>query len=375
MVDTSSTLIADLFEPRVISITSQRESTCHIHVRPGLLNQIGELLPNVPPFKGDLFIVTDNYIRSLYGDILDNSLQKHGGAHHFIEVARGEEAKTLEVASKVIDQILVKGAHRRGLLVAFGGGAITDLTGFVASIYMRGINYVNIPTTLTAQLDAGIGGKTAVDHHSVKNLIGSFFHPPSVYCDPQVLGSLPTRELKNGLAEAVKVAMISSSELFEFIEFNLESIIDKDIPSLSQLVQAAVRLKVRLLEKDPYEKNLRRSLNFGHSVAHTIEAAKGFSGINHGEAVAIGMACASRIAQKRRLCSKRTIKRLLTLLERAELPTGINDISVEEITKFLEPIKLIRGGSLHFVLPTGIGKVTIRDDISDEEIALAITAQ
>jgi 3-dehydroquinate synthase len=367
--------IADLFESGVISITSQKVSTSHIHVRPGLLNQIGEHLPKAVPFKGDLLIVTDSYIHSLYGDVLHDTLQRHGSSHHFIEVARGEEAKTLEVASKVIDQILAMRGQRRGLVIAFGGGAITDLTGFVASIYMRGINYVNIPTTLTAQLDAGIGGKTAVDHHSAKNLIGSFLHPLSVYCDPQVLVSLPTREIKSGLAEAVKVAMISSHELFEFIEMNLDSIIDKDISSLSQLVQAAIRLKVQLVEKDPYEKNLKRSLNFGHSIAHAIEAAKGFSGINHGEAVAIGMACASRIAQERCLCSKRTMKRLLTLLERAELPTCISDFSTEEITKFLEPIRLIRGGSLHFVLPTGIGKVTIKDDISDEEIAWAITTQ
>ncbi len=367
--------IADLFEPGVIRTTSQKESTCHIHVKAGLLHQIGELLLREVPFKGPLLIVTDPYVRSLYGNILDNSLQKHGCSYHFIEVARGEEAKTLGVASQVIDRILERGGQRQGLVIAFGGGAITDLTGFVASIYMRGIRYVNIPTTLTAQLDAGIGGKTAVDHPSAKNLIGSFFHPPSVYCDPQVLGSLSLREIRNGLAEAVKVAMISSPELFEFIESHLNRILDKDVSCLTQVVRAAIRLKVRLLEKDPYEKKLKRSLNFGHSVAHAIEAQKGFSDIKHGEAVAIGMACASRIAQQRGLCSKSTVNRLLALLERAGMPTCISGLSVEEIARFLRPIHLIRGGSLHYVLPTGIGKVTIKDDISHDEIAQALTAQ
>jgi 3-dehydroquinate synthase len=224
-------------------------------------------------------------------------------------------------------------------------------------------------------LDAGIGGKTAVNHPLAKNLIGSFFHPQSVYCDPQVLGSLSTREIKNGLAEAIKVAMISSPELFEFIEVNLDRILAKNISSLTQLVQASVRLKVRLLEKDPYEKNLKRSLNFGHSVAHAIEASKGFAAIKHGEAVAIGMACASRIAQLRRLCSRRTMIRLVALLDRAGLPTRISDLPVEEIERFLAPINLIRGGSLHYVLPTAVGKVTIRDDISHEEIAGALAAQ
>jgi 3-dehydroquinate synthase len=368
-------LMTDLFEPGIVIVTSQKKCTYQIHVKQGLLNQIGELLLKTVPSKGHLLIVTDPHIRSLYGEILGNSLEKHGCPYRFIQVVQGEEAKTLTVASQVIDKILDMGGQRRGLIIAFGGGSITDMAGFVASIYMRGINYVNIPTTLTAQLDAAIGGKTSVDHPSAKNLIGSFFHPQSVYCDPQVLRTLSNREIKSGLAEAVKVAMISSPGLFEFIEVNLDSILDQNISSLTQVVLAAIRLKVRLLERDPYETDLRRPLNFGHSVAHAIEASQGFVGIEHGEAVAIGMACASRIAQRRRLCSRRTMDRLLELLDRIGLPTHISGLSLDDIARFLEPIRLIRGGSLHFVLPIEVGKAAISDDVSSEEVARAITAQ
>jgi 3-dehydroquinate synthase len=368
-------LMTDLFEPGPISVTSQLSSTYQIHVKPGLLNQIGNLLPKTVPSKGDLLIITDGHIRSLYGEILGNSLERSRFLYHFIEVVQGEKAKTLEVASRVIDDILDVGGQRRSLVVAFGGGAITDMAGFVASVYMRGINYINVPTTLTAQLDAAIGGKTSVDHPSAKNLIGTFFQPQSVYCDPQVLGTLPRREISNGLAEAVKVAMISSPELFEFIETNLDGILERDVSSLTRLVLAAARLKVQLLKEDPYETDLRRPLNFGHSVAHAIEASKGYVGIGHGEAVAIGMACASRIAQRRQLCSTHTTGRLLELLDRIGLPTCISGVLLEDISRFLEPIRLVRGGSLNFVLPTEFGEVLIRDDISDEEVAWAISVQ
>jgi 3-dehydroquinate synthase len=311
----------------------------------------------------------------LYGDTLSNTLAEHGCSYHFIEVAQGEQAKTIEVASRVIDRILEIGGQRRGLILAFGGGAITDLAGFVASVYMRGINYVNIPTTLVAQLDAAIGGKTSVNHASAKNLIGAFSQPQSVHCDPEVLRTLPRIEVINGLAEAIKVAMISSPELFEFIEANLNNIINQDVSFLTQLVRAAIRLKVELLRKDPYEMDLRRSLNFGHSIAHAIEASKEYTGTKHGEAVAIGMASAARIGQRRGLCSEHTTNRLFEILRRAGLPIHDSNLSVESIVRYMEPIRLIRGGSLHFVLPTEMGKVQIRDDISYEEIAWAITTQ
>jgi 3-dehydroquinate synthase len=340
-----------------------------------LINQIGALLPEAVSFKGPLLIITDSHIRSLHGDALCKSLADHACLYHFIEVVQGEDAKTLDVARQVIDKILDVGGQRRSLIIAFGGGAVTDLAGFVASIYMRGINYINIPTTLTAQIDAAIGGKTSVDHPAAKNLIGAFFQPRSVYCDPQVLRTLSKREINNGIAEAVKVAMISSSEFFQFIETNLNNILDQDISSLTTLVLISTRIKAQLLEKDPYETDLRRPLNFGHSIAHAVEALKGFSGIKHGEAVAIGMACATRIALRRQLCSSYTANRLLDLLERIGLPTYLNDISPDTIARFLEPIRLIRGGSLNFVIPTDIGKVIIMDDISNEEIAWAITAQ
>jgi 3-dehydroquinate synthase len=245
---------------------------------------------------------------------------------------------------------------------------ITDLVGFVASIYMRGISYVNIPTTLIAQLDAAIGGKTAINLSSAKNIVGAFHHPKLVLIDPLILETLPVIEIRHGLAEAIKVSMISSGDLFTFIESHLDEALQKKTAVLEFIILQSIQLKLNLLERDPYERNLQRVLNFGHTFGHALETAMGYNGIHHGEAISIGMMVETKLAYKRGVCDNDIVQRLETLLLRAGLPISFSNDSLPEVYRSLREIALVRGNHLNVVLPVDIGNAVVESEIQTDEL-------
>jgi 3-dehydroquinate synthase len=321
-------------------------------------------------------MVTDHTVAAICGERIAAWLSGHGARLDIITIAPGERSKSLETACHIMDQLARSQFGRRDILIAVGGGVVMDTAGWVASSYMRGIPYINVPTTLLAQVDASIGGKVAVDHAMAKNLIGAFYEPQAVVSCVSYLSTLDPRHVRAGLAEAIKTAVIASPELFDYVELHLSSILALEPECLRRLVHGASVIKCRLVERDPYEADLGRALNFGHAIGHAIETATGYGSVLHGEAVSVGMAVEVAIAVARGLLNPATADRVMGILAAADLPVAVQDLrrvpSAEEVVVGLKKVRQIRDGSLRFVLPTELGSVLIADDVTEEEIHTAL---
>lgn len=359
-----------------IIASTQRYVQCEMSIYHGAINSSGSIVKTMIQEHGSnsAIVITDSNVARLHLHKLKNSLEEVGLELYHLVVAPGEASKSLNTAFKLLDELHKRGTERRTLLVGFGGGALCDLVGFVASIYMRGIPYVLIPTTLIAQIDSAIGGKVGVDHARVKNLFGSFYSPLFVLIDPELLQSLPTEELSSGLAEALKVAIIASKDLFEELECMgpIKDAADVEPELLESVIRQAVRTKLALLENDPFELDLNRPLNFGHSIGHALEAVTDYQVYRHGEAVAVGIAIATRIARQRGDCSWNTYERILRYLMCLELDTMIPVMLVQPVWEHLEHIRRVRNGLLRFVIPKDIGAFDIYDDLSSRSYRDAI---
>lgn len=322
-------------------------------------------------------IICDNNVRPLYLDSVRGLLEAEGISCADLEVPAGELSKSVATAQGLWDDLRRLGVRRRSVLIALGGGVVCDLVGFVASGYMRGVPYVNVGTSLMGQVDGAIGGKVGVDHRTGKNLIGAFYHPGLVVIDPECLKTLPRREIVNGLAEVVKVAMISSADLFarlERIDLGKEEdgpIGDALLRRFDPIISEAIRIKLDLLAPDPFEQDLHRLLNLGHSVGHALEAATSYTRYRHGEAVAIGIATVSAIAANEGICSRETLQRILDLLRRLGLPAAVPEELRNAVWAHLESIRLVRNGKLLLVLPFQIGQCEIIDDVSRDQLDAA----
>jgi 3-dehydroquinate synthase len=326
--------------------------------------------------QGRMAIVTDETVAALHVGTLVDALGLRGITATVTAIPPGEGSKALATAVGLLDELAHSSVGRRDLLVACGGGVVLDTAGWVASAYMRGIPYANVPTTLLGAVDAAIGGKVAVDHTVAKNLIGAFYQPIGVVSNIEYLTTLPDRQIRAGLAEVIKKGMIASPELFAAIETDLEAILGQDVAALERLVRSASATKCELVARDPYENDLRRPLNFGHTVGHAVETVTGYGPVLHGEAVAFGMAVAARIALARGWLDPGVCDRLVTLLHRAGLPHAIGQLGAEidpdAVVAALGKIRLIRAGRLRFVLPLDVGTVAIADDVTEEEIHRAL---
>lgn len=333
----------------------------------GLIDDCGKIVKGLSIGR-DAFVVTNRRVLSLFGSKLRRSLTNSGFTVRFDIVEGSEKAKSVETASGVLNRLSRYDVNRSLFIIALGGGVVGDLAGFVASVYKRGVPYVQIPTTLLAQVDSSIGGKVAIDLPAAKNLVGSFYQPKTVISDVSAIGLLPAREMRNGLAEIIKYGIISDPALFTFIEKNLENILDADVRALRRIVSSCAKIKAAVVMKDEYDrKGIRAVLNYGHTIGHAIEVAGGFS-YSHGEAVALGMIAAGRIAIELGIDSENNAERIETLVSRVGLPTRIKGISIPKIYQAHLHDKKFIGSKNRFILSSKIGTTLMAEGVPDSAI-------
>lgn len=333
------------------------------------LQEFGSYLESRYGTSGHYLIITNTLVADLYAEKVMDGLKQF--RTELITVPDNEEEKSLERINKLTDQALRCRADRDTMVIALGGGVIGDLAGFFASIYMRGLRYFHIPTTLLAQIDSSIGGKVAVNHSSGKNLLGAFSPPQAVWTDFETLKTLPWKEIQNGLAETIKNAMIADPDLFDFIEDHIEDIKSMDFKVMKELALRSLAVKVRVVSEDEKEKGVRVILNLGHSFGHALETEAGYRGITHGQGVSIGLVASANLAHERKLLNENQIKRLVSVLERIELPTSTEACDPQILLQHMAADKKNKAGNKVLVLPVGIGKSSIATDCSDEEILRA----
>jgi len=343
-----------------ISVRGRREMHPYtIHINRGGINQVGRVLKKRWP-KSKVIILTDDTVYGLWHKHLAKSLAGAGIKEHTITIRNGERFKDLKTYNEIVRQMVDLQADRHSVLIAFGGGVIGDLGGLVAATYMRGIDLVQIPTTLVAQIDSSIGGKTAIDHQKAKNLIGCFYNPHLVLTDPEVLATLPDHDYLNGLFEAVKIALVGNKQLYAFIAKNLTGIQKRRQALVIELVGRCVREKVKVVQRDPFDRHHRMMLNFGHTFGHALETAKAYRGISHGEAVGWGMLLALRISHILGYCDSSKVKDvnnlIRTLLGRKKRPGVI----ASEIWKTMTLDKKSQDGAVRFILLKSIGRPIIK---------------
>jgi 3-dehydroquinate synthase len=337
------------------------------------LHQLGPHLKSLQ-LGNSLFVITTSNINRLYGEQLLCSLKKAGFATRdicLIQVPDGEQSKSVEQWLKLLDELyrFDRELHRQVTLINFGGGVVGDLGGYVAASYRRGIDYVQVPTTLLSHVDSAVGGKVGIDFKEAKNLIGAFYQPRLVWADVSLLKTLDKRQIRSGLAEVIKYGVICSPELFSYLEEHHTDVLNLDPQALQYVVKTSYAIKIQLVEADELDqKGLRVKLNLGHTVGHAIEAAAGYGTYTHGEAVAVGLLCAAEIAEQLGMFSESKLSRLKNLLNSVGLPVKITGISLEQIMNSLMHDKKFIKGKNRFVLPTDIGQVQTQEGIPDKLI-------
>jgi len=310
------------------------------------------------------YIITNPLIRKQHGNKIDIALKKSNFRIRYALVKDAETSKSIGTASRIIRDIAAYDKKKRIFIIALGGGVIGDLAGFIASIYKRGVPYIQIPTTLLAQVDSSIGGKTAIDLAAGKNLVGAFYQPKLVFSDISLLHTLGLRQLRNGLAEIIKYAVIKDRVLFNYLEKKYQDILSLGPSALEFTVARCSLIKARIVKRDEKEeKGIRTILNFGHTIGHAIEAAQGYHGYNHGEAVSLGMLCACDIGESLGLTGRETTQRIERLITAVGLPTIIRKIPCKKIIEAHFHDKKFIGKKNRMVLITAIGKTKIKDNI------------
>lgn len=336
-----------------------------IYIGAGILPELGDYLRKLPVEKKAL-LVTNPTVNRLYGKAAADSLARAGFRVTVAEVGDGEEYKTLATAEELYDRAFAAELDRKSPVIALGGGVVGDVAGFVAATYMRGVPFVQVPTTLLAQVDSSVGGKVAVNHPRGKNIIGAFYQPCLVLTDISTLSSLPAREVRSGLAEVIKYGVIWSTEFFAWLEKNIERLLAGDAEALVYAVRESCRIKARVVAEDETEQGLRAILNYGHTVGHAIEAVTGYTRYTHGEAVGIGMAAAARLAAALGMLPESHRARIEALVRRAGLPAELPaGLAAGDLLECIYHDKKVTGGRLTFVLPERIGRVVIKKDVTE----------
>jgi 3-dehydroquinate synthase len=345
------------------------ERAYDVAIGPGLLDQAGERIAPVLGKRKRVAVVTDTHVGAHHGERLAVALRGAGIAVDVITIAPGEESKSFEGLADLSDRLLALNLERGDQIVALGGGVVGDLAGFAAAIYKRGIDFVQVPTTLLAQVDSSVGGKTAIDTPRGKNLIGAFHQPRLVLADLDVLATLPARELACGYAEIIKYGLLGDFAFFEWLETNVQAVLDRDVDALVRAVGRSVEMKAEIVAEDEKEAGRRALLNLGHTFGHAIEAEMGFGdALKHGEAVGVGMAQAFRFSAAQGLCPSQDAIRAEAAIKAAGLPTKMSDVRSEPfhadaLIAHCGQDKKAEGGKLTFVLARGIGDAFVAKDV------------
>jgi 3-dehydroquinate synthase len=344
------------------------ERSYDISIGWNILDKIGEAVKSFG-LSPKISIVSNPTVFSLYGKRVSDSIKKAGFDVIAVIIPDGEEYKDLLWVQHIYDELLNDKLDRLSALVALGGGVIGDITGFAASTYMRGISYIQVPTTLLAQVDSSVGGKTGVNHKLGKNMIGTFWQPRLVWIDVEALKTLPKRELLAGLAEVIKYGVILDEGLFDFIETNREKILSLESNSLIHIIKRSCEIKAEVVSKDERESGLRSILNYGHTIGHAIETATEYKRYLHGEAVAIGMYLEARLSQVLDLISRKQLFRIKDLIDSYGLPSEVPaDLDINRIFSSIQLDKKAVAGELKFILPEKIGKVRIHKGVTEKSI-------
>jgi 3-dehydroquinate synthase len=341
-----------------------------VFIGKSLLEQAGVLLKRILMRKCRVAVVTDSNVGGLYGKKITSSLECAGFPVNLITLPSGEKTKSLKTVEKIYHALLSARLDRSSAVIGFGGGVIGDVAGFAASTFMRGIDFIQMPTSLLAQVDSSIGGKVAVNLPEGKNLIGSFYQPRLVIIDPALLKTLPELEFSNGMAEVIKIALIQSPRLIGFLRKCRAQILSREFVALAEMITQAVNLKARIVRKDEKEKNIRMILNYGHTIGHAIERHGGY---RHGEAVALGMIYAGRIASRMKLASPWVIREQHNLLKLYELPVRLKkNLKTDDIIKNLRFDKKMLLGKTRLILLERLGKAVVADGIKESVIKSSI---
>ncbi|HKW37280.1 MAG TPA: 3-dehydroquinate synthase [Burkholderiales bacterium] len=337
------------------------ERSYPIHIGTGLLERADLIVPLLA--RKTVAVVTNTTVGPLFLERFAGALVRERVEVVRITVPDGEDHKDWQTLNAVFDALLEKRCGRDTTLVALGGGVIGDLAGFAAATYQRGVSYVQVPTTLLSQVDSSVGGKTAINHPLGKNMIGAFHQPRVVIADMDTLRSLPDRELRSGLAEVIKHALIRDAAFFAWLEANLERLLARDAEALAHAVVRSVEIKTDIVARDERESGLRKVLNFGHTFGHAIEAGLGYGAWLHGEAVAAGMAMAADLSRQLGYLSEADTGRIRSLLQRAGLPIASRGIAPKRMQQLMSVDKKVKEGRIHFVLLEHLGAATLRDDV------------
>lgn len=342
------------------------ERSYYIHIGEGLIDQAGELISGASKGKSAA-IVTNPKLGNLYADRVVKSLEKAGIAAHLIVVPAGERYKTLRTVERIYEKMLDSRIDRSGMVIGLGGGVVGDMAGFAAATYMRGIDFIQIPTSLLAQVDASIGGKTGVDLRRGKNLVGAFHQPKLVLIDLSALKTLPRREFRAGLAEIIKHGIIWDGDYFKFLEENMDAVKRLEPSILERTIERSCEIKAAVVAQDERESGLRRILNFGHTAGHAIESLTGYRALLHGEAVAIGMVTAAITAQEMGSTDKYLVPRIVNLIQAAGLPYKVpGGVDYRDIVTAMGLDKKVSHGKLHTVLVNKIGSAYVADGVTQE---------
>lgn len=342
-----------------VKLRKKIDSSYEILIERGLLRRIPADLKR-QKYGNKYAIVTDKIVERIYGKEMLHNLQAKGINSCLISFEGGEKSKNLRTVEKLLDKMLSNGLDRKSCVIALGGGVVGDIAGFAAASYMRGIPFVQVPTTLLAMVDSSTGGKVGVDLRNGKNSCGAFWQPKRVYVDLAALESLPKREIINGMSEVVKSAIIKDAKLFKYIEENAERILKPDLKVMENVIARSCNIKAFVVERDEYEENLRKIVNYGHTIGHAIEVLTNYRKYTHGEAIAIGMAVEADIARRLGYLKKEEAQRQNNLLRRIGLNTALPRIDEKKILNELRKDKKAVGGRAQFVLPERIGKMKTR---------------
>lgn len=347
------------------------ERSYEISIDSGILADLGKSLEKFG-FSRQTALVTNPTVCGLYGDRVTESMKNAGFEVSLTVVPDGEEYKNLSSVEGIYSEMLAAKLDRKSAIIALGGGVIGDIAGFAASTYMRGIDFIQVPTTLLSQVDSSVGGKTGVNHPMGKNMIGTFWQPKLVWIDIDTLKSLPPREFLSGLAEVIKYGVIRDEGFFRFLEENRDKVMGLDRDTLAYIVRTSCEIKASVVSQDERESGLRAILNYGHTMGHAIETATGYKRYLHGEAVAIGMYAEARLSRYLDLLDGGQLARIKALIEAYDLPASLpEEIDFRLLLSSMKLDKKTVSGDIAFILPEKIGKVRIQRGLSVEEMEKA----